>query len=863
MKRICCIFLFFILLSSVLKSQTVDIKGEVRDNTGILSGVVITVTSEDENDVISYTITDNEGSFSLKNVDMAKARFIRARLMGYGTQTKRMEQNKTEYAFLLTEESIQLNEVMIKAAKISGTGDTTRYLTSSFARENDITLGDVIKRMPGFHVTDDGAIKYQGKDISDFYVEGSNIMGSKYPVAVNSIHQQDVGSVEVIENHQSIKLFEDLLFSDKTAVNITLKERAKNKWVGLLNVGGGIPNQWSADVNAMRFAKKIKMLNTYKGNNTGNNVSALGKPFINLSENTEEDAREIIKMRSVGNPFLEERKTLFNKSHLLSLNNQVLLSKTFVLTPQLDFGKSSFDNTIWEERKYFLSNEETTTISTYEKGFQKQWDINPTIRLEANTPKMYFNNVLVSNIVHKENEVFIAGTYPNTENGKMDYANIHNTLNVMFRMGKKVVGIKSVNSWRQRPQEILIQQNDKLIKEDIKTTAFNSQTSTSQSFTFGQTTLSFEEGFTFSRQQLKSALTGVSELNFPQPFENNFDYRNALLYVKPSLSTRFGDFRTSLSLPVNFNSSRYYDKLEQKSYPRNNWLLSPSASLSWIINNKYTLTANGGWRQLPESSDNFYSSPLLSCYPFIQNGLLDYQNAETANIGALVRYKNILEGLFWNVSYNRLWRKSDLMFTQNFENAYIESGLTRNPHTTKFENLFANISYMLDFLKGGASLRGVYSHSDSYFMQNNVQQYSVSKMKQLSFNIYSSPFSQLDIDYTFSFTNNSFQMKEKNREFANTMHQKLSLTFIPVEKLNIVITGNHYLNTLESKNKNTYLLDADLNYRLSSKWNFRLSAQNLFNQKEFSYISYTDMMSMEKRYKIRPFSMLFYVITSF
>ena len=387
MKRIFCIFLFLVLLFTSLKSQIIDIKGEVRDNAGSLSGVVITITPEDENDVISYSITDNYGQFFLKNVDTAKAKFIRARLMGYAMQAKPLDKNKTEYSFLLTEESIQLNEVEIKAAKISGAGDTTRYLASSFAKENDITLGDVIKRMPGFHVTDGGAIKYQGKDISDFYVEGSNIMGAKYPVAVNSIHQQDVGSVEVIENHQSIKLFEDLLFSDKTAVNITLKERAKNKWVGLLNVGGGIPSQWSADVNAMRFAQRIKMLNTYKGNNTGNNVSAMGKSIFNLSGNTEEDAREIIQMRNMRNPFLEERKTLFNKSHLLSLNSQIPLSKAFVLTPQLDLDKSTFDNTIWEERNYFRPNGETVTISTNEEGFQKQWDINPTIRLEANTRK--------------------------------------------------------------------------------------------------------------------------------------------------------------------------------------------------------------------------------------------------------------------------------------------------------------------------------------------------------------------------------------------------------------------------------------------------------------------------------------------
>lgn len=169
------------------------------------------------------------------------------------------------------------------------------------------------------------------------------------------------------------------------------------------------------------------------------------------------------------------------------------------------------------------------------------------------------------------------------------------------------------------------------------------------------------------------------------------------------------------------------------------------------------------------------------------------------------------------------------MYTLNFEDAFIVSGISRSPHVTKSEILFANISYMLDFLKGGTSLRGVYSSSDSYFIQNDVQQYSVSMMQQLSFNVYSSPISLLNIDYTFSFTNNSFQLKGNNSQSTNTMHQKLSLTIIPVEKLNLVVIGNHYLNTLESGNKNTYLLDTDMNYRLSSNSTSSDQCLGLFN----------------------------------
>lgn len=76
-----------------------------------------------------------------------------------------------------------------------------------------------------------------------------------------------------------------------------------------------------------------------------------------------------------------------------------------------------------------------------------------------------------------------------------------------------------MNSWQQRPQEMQIEENDRSINEYVKTSAFNSRTSTSQSYPFGKTTISLEEGYTFSQQQLKSTLTGIDNLTYPAPFE--------------------------------------------------------------------------------------------------------------------------------------------------------------------------------------------------------------------------------------------------------------------------------------------------------------------------------------------------------
>ena len=125
---------------------------------------------------------------------------------------------------------------------------------------------------------------------------------------------------------------------------------------GLAECGRWVPSEWSADVNAMRFAQKVKMLNTYKGNNTDTMWLLLQD---RLSTYRVEEKRWQTKL------FLNEvQEILFwkNEKHclinlMLSLNNQALLSKSFILTPQLEMSSSIFDNDMWEEKAISLLTE--------------------------------------------------------------------------------------------------------------------------------------------------------------------------------------------------------------------------------------------------------------------------------------------------------------------------------------------------------------------------------------------------------------------------------------------------------------------------------------------------------------------------
>ena len=67
----------------------------------------------------------------------------------------------------------QLNDVIVQAPDIYAKGDTLVFNVARYANAKDNAIIDVIKRLPGIKVEDDGTIKYQGKPINKFYIDGN------------------------------------------------------------------------------------------------------------------------------------------------------------------------------------------------------------------------------------------------------------------------------------------------------------------------------------------------------------------------------------------------------------------------------------------------------------------------------------------------------------------------------------------------------------------------------------------------------------------------------------------------------------------------------------------------------------------
>ena len=230
--------LSFFILSSTLFSQTMKVTGTVYDTTGIIALEKVSVIAVRLKDslLLGYTRTNKDGFFELS---------------GFPPDTFDLMieypglDEKSYYIFgndgnneidipsvKLNPKSQDLDEVVIFANKnpIFFRGDTLVYVADSFKVAENAVVEDLLKKLPGISVDENGAITSQGQDIEQVLVDGDEFFGSDPTIATKNLGAKGIETVEVYEKEREGASIGD---DDKMQVlDLRLKDDAKKGYFG-------------------------------------------------------------------------------------------------------------------------------------------------------------------------------------------------------------------------------------------------------------------------------------------------------------------------------------------------------------------------------------------------------------------------------------------------------------------------------------------------------------------------------------------------------------------------------------------------------------------------------------------------------
>ena len=286
----------FLLLCSFESAAQERVAGKVVDGEDGKAVPSAFVSAFVEGRLLAHSFSAEDGTFSLEAISRPDE--LKVTIIGYAPKTIRLGRDITGILISMERKELSINTATVTGRVLEVKSDTISYYVSAFKDKEDNVLGDVLKKLPEVAVTDAGGILYQGRYISKFYIEGLDMMGGKYGVVTNNLPLDNIARIEILNNYQPMRVLKGVAPTDKSAVNVILKEDAQGDWLFSGDAAMGVPDfpLFKARLMVSRFAKRDQSLCLFKGNSVGEDILQelqempyLGKTGAFLVSNSEFD----------------------------------------------------------------------------------------------------------------------------------------------------------------------------------------------------------------------------------------------------------------------------------------------------------------------------------------------------------------------------------------------------------------------------------------------------------------------------------------------------------------------------------------------------------------------------------------------
>lgn len=853
MKKLVFIIIFCLLaLSGVAQINVSGIVLEKESKEPLPGASVIMRNAEGK--IKKYATTDASGKFAMSTPEI-KGYTIDVSMMSFAKQTVKLDSVQLPVTILMEAAATMLKEVAVKADAIREQGDTITYNVGSFAQAQDRSIGDVLKRMPGIDVANNGKIQYQGEDINKFYIEGSDLLGGKYGIATNGINHEDVGAVEVMENHQPMQVLAGISFSDKAAINLKLKNRAKATWSFHGDAGGGYSWQpegaiWDGELFAMAVMPGFQNITTIKTNNIGDDLSAESTDFFASARST--SLSPYVSVSLPGVPSLRKNRTLFNRSALVSTNSLWNL-KNGELKSQIDYSFNRVTAKAANVTTYFLESGDRLIVENRE-GRDRTHSLSGRFIYEVNKKTAFINNTLKTNIDWDDLTLSVSGSLPNSQTVSLPDYFVSNKFKMIRRFnGKHLVTFLSNNEWESMPQTLNVSMEGSGLRQHVGDHAFFTDESVAYAFSLKGVTVGVEGGIKGYLRSLNTQLPDMPE-EIPGETENVLNTNYFTIYATPKFEYWMKRVNITLNAPLSFSNYSFDKAIANRSEV----YFSPSLSINWKPNNKFSLTLRGSSGRSPMNLNMIQPGYIMTNYRSFRQGVDDFYNSSSQSLYTSMSYRHTRRGVFANAMVMHSWSHLPYTMAQRLYGDYIVYSYTDANNDGKRFIASGKVGKTLDFIRGSVNVNGSFMRSESHLISEDKSINSVTTSWSTGLKINGAPLRWMSFDYSIDFSRNRLSRNSINNSWLSSMENYLLINIMPHSKWEWHIVGEHYRNELGSGiYKNVFLLDTKLLYKLNKRVEFSASLNNILNQSTYNYTTYSQLSSFESQRWLRGRELLF------
>ena len=238
-------FLLFLLMTLfcplMIVAQKVTVSGLIMDGSTneTMPGATVVLLQPKDSTQASGALSGEDGKFTLPAVK-AGSYIMRISYVGYLTQFKNLTLPKGNKSinvgtFTLQENSKMLKETDVVAmlAQVEMKADTFVYNAEAFRLPEGSALEELVRKLPGAEVDDEGNIKINGKSISKIMVDGKEYFQNDTKMAMKNLPSKLIKKLKAYDkksDYSRITGIDD--GEEETVLDLSVKKGMKEGWVG-------------------------------------------------------------------------------------------------------------------------------------------------------------------------------------------------------------------------------------------------------------------------------------------------------------------------------------------------------------------------------------------------------------------------------------------------------------------------------------------------------------------------------------------------------------------------------------------------------------------------------------------------------
>lgn len=603
---------FVINAQSVLRGSVFD--ADTRDP---LAGAFVYVYNG--NTVVKYTICGENGDFKIdfgQNVTVDK---LVVNFIGYKSTSVIVKDLSDELKIMMKPQKAELKNAIVTASALEIRSDTLSYYASAFSDGSELSVGDLISKLPGLAVSTSGGITYHGVPINKFYVEGMDLMNSNYGVITNNLPADKIAKVEVYKHHQPKRVLVGISDTDKAAVNIVLKESAKNTLMVTGDAILGLPERLLFETKLLltSFSSEKQILALIKGNNVGQNVISeiasqryFGRSgLIVLGDGSlDSDFQSSLNPRRTVLPIPQEY-WYNNLSGVSSFNHLKKISDDVQLRASLHIAGEKYTETSTSIEEISINGSESIRIEENSRMDDTKYYFLGNASYEKNAYSGYISDIILFSGQLRGNSGSLDGNgISKQQMYELPSLKIENNLDVTLRTGgKSALEITSYTKYvrnEHRANYIVNNERDE-VEQILDDKLLSSQNKVTTNLNVGKTRFALGADVNMDYQRFDAALSGMDGVELPMSSKSDF------LKISPGLSAsgilKFRNNTLTLNVPLHLNCLSGDFKTEFLSF-------MPSAVFKSTLSPRWKLNADVHYNEYCNDLSSLLPSVVMSNY---------------------------------------------------------------------------------------------------------------------------------------------------------------------------------------------------------------------------------------------------------